>query len=102
MLTRLPEFVTKQDVQQAIETVVFRKGLQLARDVEFFEMTEGKCVQILHLGPFEKEPETLKLIDIFIKEKSLRQNGPRHEIYLSDFRRTAPEKLKTILREPVI
>ena len=69
MLTRLPEFVTKQDVQQAIETVVFRKGLQLARDVEFFEMTEGKCVQILHLGPFEKEPETLKLIDLYKRKK---------------------------------
>ena len=75
--------------------------LQLAKQVEFFEMTEGKCVQMLHVGPFSTEPETLKQIGAFIDENKFGRNGLHHEIYLSDFRKTEPEKLKTILREPV-
>jgi len=102
MLIRLPDYVSGADVVQAIETVIFKKRLTLANEVEFYEMTEGKCVQMLHVGPFDQEPESLKLIEVFCKEHGFKQNGLHHEIYLSDFRRTAPEKLKTILREPVI
>jgi hypothetical protein len=101
MLIRLPGYVNKEDVQQAIETVVFKKELPLAREVKFFEMKEGKCVQMLHVGPFDTEPETLKQIDAFCTKHGFQQNGLHHEIYLSDFRKTAPEKLKTILREPI-
>jgi hypothetical protein len=64
-------------------------------------MTEGKCVQMLHTGPYTTEPETLLQMNVFIKSNKLGKNGLHHEIYLSDFRTTAPEKLKTILREPV-
>jgi hypothetical protein len=64
-------------------------------------MTEGKCVQVLHTGPFSEESRTLQKVGDFIVEKGLTQNGLHHEIYLSDFRKTPPEKLRTILREPV-
>jgi hypothetical protein len=97
----MPGFVSKHDVQQAIDTVVFKKKLDLAKEITLHEMKEGSCVQMLHVGPFDTEPDTLKQIDAFCKEKGLIQNGHHHEIYLSDFRKTSPEKLKTILREPV-
>ncbi|WP_229201303.1 GyrI-like domain-containing protein [Arcticibacterium luteifluviistationis] len=64
-------------------------------------MNEGKCVQMLHVGSFDTEPESLAKIQVFCKEHGFKKNGEHHEIYLSDFRKTAPEKLKTILREPV-
>jgi hypothetical protein len=64
-------------------------------------MEEGLSVQLLHTGPFDTEPESLSRMKRFMDERSLGRNGPHHEIYLSDFRRTGPEKLRTILREPV-
>jgi hypothetical protein len=101
LLIRLPDFVTKKDLEKAVEAVIAKKGLALANALEFFEMNEGKSVQMLHVGPFSTEPETLKQIEIFINENKFERNGLHHEIYLSDFRKTKPEKLKTILREPV-
>lgn len=101
LLVRLPGYVTKEAVDKAKETVFAKKSLQLVKDVEFFTMTEGKAVQMLHVGPFDTEPQTLKKIAEFCEVHKLDKNGLHHEIYLSDFRRTAPEKLKTILREPV-
>lgn len=102
IMIRLPEFVGGKDVADAREEVYSKKGLTRARQIEFFEMNEGQCLQMLHVGPFDKEPETLRVMLAFIKEKNLRQNGLHHEIYLSDFRKTPPAKLKTILREPVL
>lgn len=101
LLIRMPEFVTKSDVIAAIATVVEKKELALAQQVAFYEMEEGKCVQMLHVGPFATEPETLAAIGKFIEANKYARNGLHHEIYLSDFRKTAAEKLKTILREPV-
>ena len=65
------------------------------------KIKEGKSVQILHKGPFDKEPETLKKLTSFMEINNFKKNGHHHEIYLSDFRKTPPDKLKTILREPV-
>lgn len=101
LMIRMPDYVEKEDITQAIETVLHKKDIQLARQIEYFTLTEGKCVQMLHVGPFSTEPETLQQIKSFIEENNLQRNGLHHEIYLSDFRKTAPEKLKTILREPV-
>ena len=101
MLIRMPDFVTREQLEQAIDTVVSKKQIGLAAHVEFYEMEEGKVVQMLHVGPFSDEPETLKQIQAFCEEHQLSKNGLHHEIYLSDFRKTPPEKLKTILREPV-
>ncbi len=101
MLIRLPEYVTIEAIQQIADEVATKKQITLAKKVELYEMEEGKCIQMLHIGPFDKEPESLKQIMRFSEAHQLVRNGLHHEIYLSDFRKTAPEKLKTILREPV-
>lgn len=101
LLIRMPDFITEDDVRKATHSVVSKKEILLAKEVEFFKMREGKCVQMLHVGPFSKEVETLKQMEIFMNENNLGKNGLHHEIYLSDFRKTSEDKLKTILREPV-
>lgn len=101
MLIRMPDFVAKEDLGRAKETALAKKGNPLIQDVEFFEMTEGKCVEILHIGSYASEPESLAKLNELIQEKAFGKNGHHHEIYLNDPRKTAPEKLKTILREPV-
>ncbi|HEX7757339.1 MAG TPA: GyrI-like domain-containing protein, partial [Niabella sp.] len=101
LLIRLPGFVTKKEVQEAQEIVLVKKQIIGAQYLSLFEMEEGLCVQLLHLGPFDREPESLEKITVFMNERKLTRNGVHHEIYLSDFNRTDPEKLKTILREPV-
>lgn len=101
MLIRMPEYVTAEAVKKMTEEVVSKKQIALAQNVELYEMHEGKCVQMLHVGPFDKEPESLAQIKQFTDAHQLQRNGLHHEIYLSDFNKTAPEKLRTILREPV-
>lgn len=101
LLIRVPEFVTNEMTEDAIDSVILKKQMQEAGRVQLFSMTEGKCVQALHMGPFSEEPKTLQRIGSFITERGLIKNGLHHEIYLSDFRKTPPEKLRTILREPV-
>ncbi|SEO78515.1 hypothetical protein SAMN05444671_1433 [Flavobacterium sp. CF108] len=101
IMIRMPDFVTREQAEEAIDTAANKKQIELAKAIEFYEMTEGKVVQILHVGPFENEPQTLKKIHEFTTINNLQKNGLHHEIYLSDFRKTSPEKLKTILREPV-
>ena len=90
---RLPEFVQEKDVNNAIEKVRAKKAVNYLDEVEFFEMKEGKCVQMLHVGPFDTEPETMEKIMKFCDVNNLNKNGLHHEIYLSDFRKTSPEKL---------
>lgn len=101
LLIRMPDFVSKTTVLKTLPAIAEKKALPLVKQVEWFEMKEGKCVQVLHVGPFSTEPATLALIAAFTEEKGLKQNGLHHEIYLSDFRKTPDAKLKTILREPV-
>lgn len=101
MLIRMPDYVSAAQVTAAVQSVVEKKQLPLARAIELYQMAEGKSVQMLHIGPFANEPETLKQMKEFIEAHKLQKNGLHHEIYLSDFNKTAPGKLKTILREPV-
>lgn len=101
LLIRMPDFVDKKIVEKAIPEIAAKKDLAEVKKVEWFEMKEGKCIQLLHVGPYSTEPESLAKIAAFSAEHGLKQNGLHHEIYLSDFRKTAPDKLKTILREPV-
>jgi hypothetical protein len=101
LLIRMPECVSEPMVAACAREAAEKKELPLARSVEFLRMAEGTCVQMLHVGPFSTEPETLARMWEFIASKRFAKNGLHHEIYLSDFRKTAPEKLKTILREPV-
>ncbi|GAB3965236.1 GyrI-like domain-containing protein [Actinoallomurus acanthiterrae] len=72
-----------------------------AARVQLVTYTEGRCVQILHRGPYADEPRSLAKMDALTKEAGLVPNGLHHEIYLSDFRETDPEKIRTILRHPV-
>ena len=101
LLIRLPEFVTTVHVDLGIAAAVEKKQVVLANNIELYRTNEEKAVQIMHIGPFDKEPESLLQLKAFMGANDLSRNGLHHEIYLSDFRKTAPEKLKTILREPV-
>ncbi|WP_353721580.1 GyrI-like domain-containing protein [Dyadobacter sp. 676] len=101
LLIRIPDYVTENDVESAVAATFATKGLPAVGEVSFFEMTEGKVAQMLHTGPFDTEVKTLEKLGAFMSERGLSKNGLHHEIYLSDFRKTAPEKLKTILREPI-
>lgn len=101
LMVRMPDFVTAQQTKEAISTVATKKKMPQAEHVSYYQLNEGKCVQILHTGPFDREPETLREIEIFTQKHSLAKNGHHHEIYLSDMRKTAPARLRTILREPV-
>jgi hypothetical protein len=101
LLIRIPEEITADDVNAAIESAFSTKRTEAIKSVSYFQMEEGKCVQIMHTGPFDREAETLEILKDFTMRHNLKRNGLHHEIYLSDFRKTSQEKLKTILREPV-
>jgi len=77
-----------------------RKGKEVEK-VRLESLAEGQCVQMLHVGPYDKEHETLASMKALAAVSGLSFRGPHHEIYLSDPRRVAPEKLRTILRMPV-
>ncbi len=101
LLIRMPDQVEESQLESAKREALRKKGNELISKVEWFKLAEGKCIQIMHEGPFDQEPQTLLKIKAFSDEHKLSPNGYHHEIYLSDFRKTKPEKLKTILREPV-
>ena len=101
---RLPEFVTKRDFDWAVEEAARKKKLDCSL-AEFLTIEEGLCVQIMHIGPFDHEPSTVALMDQYIAENGyandMNENRLHHEIYLSDARKAAPEKWKTIIRHPI-
>lgn len=98
---RLPAYVTPQQFASAVMAAEKKKQSSLFRKVDYKEIEEGRCVQILHIGPYSEEPVSLQKMAALMQQEGLTMNGRHHEIYLSDFRKTAPEKLKTILRHPV-
>ncbi len=101
---RLPDFVTKADFDWAVETAAKKKKLDCSA-AEFLTIDEGLCVQIMHIGPFDNEPATIALMDSFLAENGyetdITDTRLHHEIYLSDARRVAPEKWKTVIRHPI-
>jgi hypothetical protein len=99
LLLRMPDFIEPQDLENQ-RPVIMQKS-PLTKSVSFYEINEGLVVQILHEGPFSEEHRTLATLNEFMNDNNLENAGYHHEIYLSDFRKTVPEKLKTILREPV-
>lgn len=101
LLLRTPDFIPSSDLDRAATTLL-RKGKEPeVKQVELETIKEGQCVQMLHVGPYDRESETIERMRAFAAEKGLSFSGPHHEIYLSDPRRVPPERLKTILREPV-
>jgi hypothetical protein len=101
LLIRLPEFTTSEMLIDAKEEVFKKKGLLLIKETKFEKIDEGKCIQIMHIGPYWTEPETIEKMKKVMKDKGFTENGPHHEIYISDPRKTPPEKMKTILRQPI-
>ena len=103
-MIRLPEFVTKQEFDWAVAEAAAKKKLDLSK-VEYFIYDEGLCVQCMHIGPYDREPETVAAMDAFLAANGytndLTQTRRHHEIYLSDVRKTAPDKLKTVIRHPI-
>jgi len=101
---RLPDFVSKEDIAWAVAAATRKKKLDCSC-AEFLTVDEGLCVQIMHLGPFDDEPATVKLMDEYVKENGyandLSDKRLHHEIYLSDARKVAPEKWKTVIRHPI-
>jgi len=103
LLIRMPDFVTADLVEIAKQEALANKPARAPLAHTSYEMLhEGTCVQMLHVGPYHTEPDTIARIKMFMAEKQLQQNGLHHEIYLSDPRKSEPSSLKTILRFPVI
>ena len=101
LLIRTPDFINTTDLDAAKEALRKKKKPPQFEEVELQVLTEGLCVQMLHVGPFDTETDTIRLMHDLAKESHLTFHGRHHEIYLSDPRRTAPQKLRTILRHPV-
>ena len=103
-IIRLPEYVNKKVFEWACKEVNIKKKLDTDK-AKYIKIKEGLCVQCMHIGPFDNEPATLKLIDEFIDknnlEKDINETRRHHEIYLSDPRKVDLNKMKTILRIPV-
>ena len=96
-----PDFITRKMVKEAMEQVKKKKSPVSLPLVRFETFKEGKAAQIMHIGPFSEEGPTIEKVHLFIEEKGSRRVGKHHEIYLSDIRRAAPEKWKTIVRQPM-
>ncbi len=103
-LIRLPDFVTKADFDWAVEEATSKKKTDFSR-VEFLTYDEGLCVQCMHIGLYDNEPATVELMHQFMSEQGyaldITDLRYHHEIYLSDARKTAPDKLKTVIRHPI-
>ncbi len=101
---RLPDFVKKEDFDWAVREATVKKKTDFSK-VEFLTIKEGLCVQCMHVGPYDDEPETVRMMDEFIEQQGyvndLNDIRRHHEIYLSDARKTYPAKLKTVIRHPI-
>jgi len=102
LMIRTPDFISQIDLKAAKATLLKRGKAREVEEVELETIDEGSCVQMLHVGPYEKEHETIALMRQFAEANGLKLAGPHHEIYLSDPRRVPPERLKTIIRQPTI
>ena len=103
-LIRLPDFVTKSDFDWAVKEAERKKKTDFSK-VEFLTYDEGLCVQCMHIGSYDDEPATVELMHAFMEEQGyvldITDQRLHHEIYLSDARKVAPEKLKTVIRHPI-
>ena len=101
---RLPDFVTEEEFNWAKEEATKKKKTDFSK-VEFFRYDEGRCVQCMHIGPYDDEPATVEQMHRYMMEQGyeldITDTRYHHEIYLSDVRKTAPDKLKTVIRHPI-
>jgi hypothetical protein len=102
LMIMVPDWVDRKMVAAALDQITAKASPRRLHDVRLETLSEGQCVQTLHIGPYDDETETLaRMHHEFIPDNRLRMTGKHHEIYLSDARRLPPEKLRTILRQPV-
>lgn len=103
-IIRLPDFVEQEDFKWAVAEAEKKKKQDFSA-VEFMTIEEGLCVQMMHIGPFDDEPTSVALMDSYIAEQGFENDFSssrlHHEIYLSDARKVAPEKWKTVIRHPI-
>ena len=101
---RLPDFITEKDFAWAVQTATEKKKIDCSL-AEFLTIDEGLCVQIMHQGSFDSEPATVALLEDYLKEQGyendIHEQRLHHEIYMSDARKVAPEKWKTVIRHPI-
>ncbi len=101
---RLPDFIKEADFSWAVEAASRKKNIDCSR-AEFSMIDEGLCVKIMHIGPYDDEPATVAIMDRFVEQNGYVNDmaGERlhHEIYMSDARKVAPSRLKTIIRHPI-
>ena len=101
---RLPDFVTKADFNWAVDEATKKKKTDFSK-VEYMTYDEGLCVQCMHIGSYDDEPKTVALMHEYMKRQGyaldITDQRLHHEIYLSDARKVAPEKLKTVIRHPI-
>jgi hypothetical protein len=101
LLIRTPDFINEEDLRPAVAVLLKRGKSEDVKRVRLETLAEGSCVQMLHVGPYDKEHETIEVMRAFAEKQKLQFSGKHHEVYLSDPRRVPPDRLKTILREPV-
>lgn len=101
LMIRVPPSVSEKELTEAVAKIQARGKEGPFGDVKLEVLKEGKCVQVLHTGPYEAVGETINRMYAFCGEKGLEAAGRHHEIYLNDPNRTAPERLKTLIRQPV-
>ena len=101
LLMRTPDFIGEEDLRQAVVVLLKRGKGEDVRLVGLEALAEGPCVQMLHVGAYDRECETIAVMKAFAEKQQLQFSGKHHEIYLSDPRRVPPARLKTILRQPV-
>lgn len=101
MMIMQPDMVTTRLIPEAIEQVKKKKNPAALSKIRFEAYSEGKAAQIMHIGPFSEEGPTVEKVHKFIEENGGKRRGKHHEIYLTDIRRAAPEKWKTIIRQPM-
>jgi hypothetical protein len=101
LLIRTPDFIAPADLKQAAAKLLAKGKPPEIKEVKLERIDEGQCVQMLHVGPYEREKETMEIMCSFATSQGFEFAGLHHEIYLSDPRRVPAERLKTILRHPV-
>ena len=101
LLIRAPDFISQEHLDSAQHKLLAKGKPPETRQVKLETIEEGQCVQMLHVGPYEAEGQTIAAMKAFAKEQGLTFHGRHHEIYLSDPRRVPPDRLRTILRHPV-
>ena len=99
LMIRQPEFVSNELFNEFLELTRSKKAIPMLEKIFLQNIEDGKCVQMMHIGPYDDEPASFERMELFCKDEGISRTHKSHrEIYISDFRKTAPEKLKTVLR----